>query len=128
MTSLGPHLEFHGVALDEGWEVPVGYPPGFRQKILSSTLDEARGAGRRTRLLKIEPGAYSSQPFVHDHWEEVFLFHGDLIVGNDVEGRGGELFEAPTYAIRPPGIHHGPFSSRSGCLLLEVHYYDSRDS
>ena len=49
---------------------------------------------------------------------------GDLIVGNDGQGRGGESFEAPTYACRPPGVHHGPFKSDRGCLLYEIHYYD----
>jgi hypothetical protein len=26
--------------------------------------------------------------------------------------------------VRPPGVHHGPFASRTGCVLLETHYYD----
>ena len=49
---------------------------------------------------------------------------GDLIVGNDAQGRGGEKFEGYTYAVRPPGVHHGPFKSETGCLLLETHYFD----
>jgi len=57
---------------------------------LASDLDEVHKKGSRTRLLKIEPGAYSTEPFVHDHWEEVYVVHGDLIVGNDAQGRGGE--------------------------------------
>ncbi len=32
--------------------------------------------------------------FVHDHWEEAYLVSGDLIVGKDAYGSGGELFEA----------------------------------
>jgi hypothetical protein len=61
---------------------------------------------------------------VHDHWEEVYLLSGDLIVGNDAQGKGGEAFHSPTYACRPPGIHHGPFKSEKGCMLYEIHYYD----
>jgi hypothetical protein len=61
---------------------------------------------------------------VHDHWEEVYLVSGDLIVGNDEKGQGGEPFEAPTYACRPPGVYHGPFKSERGCVLYEIHYYD----
>jgi len=61
---------------------------------------------------------------VHDHWEEVYLLSGDLIVGNDAKGQGGESFASPTYACRPPGVHHGPFKSVKGCLLFEMHYYD----
>ncbi len=95
------------------------------QKILASDLDEKAKRGSRTRLLKIEPGAFSTVPFVHDHWEEVYVVQGDLIVGNDAQGRGGEQCFAPTYACRPPGAHHGPFTSKGGCILHEIHYYET---
>jgi hypothetical protein len=54
----------------------------------------------------------------------VYLVDGDLTVGNDSEGRGGESFAPGTYACRPPGAVHGPFKSNRGCLLLEIHYYE----
>ena len=60
---------------------------------------------------------------MHDYWEEVYLVSGDLTVGNDANGRGGESFPAGTYACRPPGAAHGPFKSEGGCLLYEIHYY-----
>jgi hypothetical protein len=119
-----PHLEFTRVDMAEGWASPPGYPSGIKQKILASDLDETRKMGSRTRLLKFEPGVYTTAPFVHDHWEEVYLISGDLIVGNDAHGHGGEPFAAPTYACRPPGVHHGPFKSERGCMLFEIHYYD----
>src|SRR5262249_31233418 len=119
-----PHLEFHKVEMGEGWGTPPGYPAGIQQKILASDLDETRKMGSRTRLLRFAPGVYTTAPFVHDHWEEVYLLSGDLIVGNDAQGRGGKLFEAPTYACRPPRVHHCPFKSDHGCLLYEMHYYD----
>jgi hypothetical protein len=25
--------------------------------------------------------------------------------------------------VRPPGVYHGPFTSKTGCLLLETHYF-----
>ena len=119
-----PHLEFVRLEMNEGWETPPGYPAGIQQKLLASDLDEENKMGSRTRLLRFEPGEYSTVPFIHDHWEEVFLFEGDLIVGNDAQGNGGESFAAPTYACRPPGAPHGPFKSEGGCMLYEIHYYD----
>ena len=120
---MKPHLEFFPVDMHSGWHTPPGYKPGFSQRILASDLDEINKTGSRSRLLRIAPGVYSEAPFVHDHWEEVFLFEGDLIVGNDANGNGGEKFIAPTYAVRPPGVYHGPFKSDGGCVLFELHYY-----
>jgi hypothetical protein len=119
------HTEFAPVDMNVGWELPPGYTPasGARHKILSGVLDEQRGHGARTRLLQFPPGFHTSTPFVHEYWEEVFLISGDLWVGNDAAGRGGEKFLPFTYACRPPGTPHGPFRSDGGCLLLEMHYY-----
>ncbi len=119
-----PHLEFMQLDMSSGWETPEGYPAGIKQKILASDIDEAKKRGGRTRLMKFEPGVFTTAPFVHDHWEEVYLVSGDLTVGNDEQGRGGQAFKAPTYACRPPGAYHGPFKSNGGCLLYEIHYYD----
>lgn len=125
MSAGKPHLEFHTLDMTTGWETPPGYPEGIKQKILASDLDEEAKRGSRTRLLRFDPGVYTTEPFVHDHWEEVYLLHGDLTVGNDASGRGGEAFPADTYACRPPGAYHGPFKSEGGCMLLELHYYSA---
>lgn len=122
-----PHLEFQRVDLDEGWASPAGYPRTIEQKILASDLDERRKVGSRTRLLRFAPGAYTTSPFVHDHWEEVYLLSGDLTVGCDENGHGGESFEGPTFACRPPGVAHGPFKSEDGCILYEMHYFDDSE-
>jgi hypothetical protein len=123
MSERKPHLEFTPVSMKEGFHPVPGYPPGFYEKILAGTLDEKKGHGSRPRLLRIDPGAFSTVPFVHEYWEEVFMLSGDLIVGNDEKGNGGEKFTGPTYACRPPGVAHGPFKSDGGCILLEQHYY-----
>jgi hypothetical protein len=118
------HKEFHSLVMNEGWETPPGYPLGIQQKIIAGNLDEMNKRGNRTRLLRFAAGTYTTKPFVHDYWEEVFLVSGDLIVGNDERGNGGKMFEGYTYAVRPPGVYHGPFKSEQGCLLLETHFYD----
>ena len=117
------HKEFHTLNLSQGWETPPGYPRGIEQKILSGHLDEANKKGSRTRLLRFHPGVFTTTPFVHEYWEEVFLVEGDLVCGSDDKGQGGEQFKGPTYCVRPPGVHHGPFTSKTGCYLLETHYY-----
>jgi hypothetical protein len=117
------HKEFHSLDLSQGWHTPPGYPPGIQQKIIAGELDEKNKHGNRTRLLRFAPGTYTTEPFVHDYWEEVFLVSGDLIVGNDKQGNGGEKYTGYTYAVRPPGAYHGPFKSDTGCILLETHFY-----
>jgi hypothetical protein len=124
MAITKEHKEFYTPNLEEGWEVPPGYPEGIKQKILSGSLDEENNRGSRTRLLRFDPGVYTTAPFVHEYWEEVLLLEGELIVGNDENGEGGETFPPKTYACRPPGAPHGPFKSVNGCLLYETHYFD----
>jgi hypothetical protein len=124
MAVTKEHKEFHAVDFEQGWATPEGYPEGIKQKILSGSIDETAKRGSRSRLLRFEPGVYTTAPFVHDHWEEVYLVSGDLTVGNDENGDGGEPFNAGTYACRPPGAPHGPFKSNGGCVLFEIHYYD----
>lgn len=120
------HKEFHSIDVEarDGWAPPPGYPEGIQQKILAGELDEVNKRGNRTRLLRFDPGIYTTKPFVHDYWEEVYLVQGDLTVGNDENGEGGQPFSPNTYACRPPGAYHGPFKSEGGCILLEIHYYD----
>lgn len=118
------HKEFHALDMTSGWETLPGYPAGIQQKILSGSLDENNKHGSRSRLLRFEPGVFTTKPFVHEYWEEVYLISGDLTVGNDERGQGGKSFAPNTYASRPPGAWHGPFKSEKGCLLFEIHYFD----
>jgi hypothetical protein len=118
------HKEFHALNMDEGWHTPPGYPAGIQQKILAGSLDEPNRKGNRTRLLRFRPGVYTTKPFVHEYYEEVFVVSGDLIVGNDENGNNGESYPPNSYACRPPGVFHGPFKSEGGCVLLEIHYFE----
>src|SRR5258708_34182827 len=94
------HDEFHTLDMEKGWESPPGYPAGIQQKILSGALDETNKRGSRTRLLRFAPGVYTTTPFVHEYWAEVFLFSGGLTVGNDEKEEGGEAFKPTTSASR----------------------------
>src|ERR1700739_4232267 len=119
------HKEFHAVDMGTvGWRSPPGYPEGIEQKILAGGREEKNKTGNRPRLLRFAPGSFTTAPFVHDYWEEVYLISGDLVVGDDANGNGGVSFPPNTYACRPPGTFHGPFKSENGCRLLEIHIYD----
>lgn len=111
-----PHLEFFTLDMATGWDVPAGYPPGIQQKIIAGALDESGRIGTRSRILRFDPGAFTTQPFEHEYWEEVFLISGTLTVN-------GVDFKPWTYACRPPHVRHGPFRSETGCLLFEVHWF-----
>ncbi len=117
MRELKEHKEFFKIDLASGWKQVPGYPEGITEKILSGSLDEERRAGTRTRLLRFAPGVFTTMPFEHEYWEEVFQVSGDLTVG-------GETFGPMTYACRPPHVKHGPFSSKNGCLLYETHFFN----
>jgi len=86
------HKEFHTLDMSEGWHSLPGYPPGIEEKIIAGALDEKAKHGNRTRLLRFAPGVYTTAPFVHEYWEEVFLLAGDLTVGSDAGGNGGQNF------------------------------------
>lgn len=102
------------------WSRPAGFPAGLEQKVLSGSLDETAKVGRRTQLVRFDPGADTLAPFVHDYWEEAFVVTGDL------EDRAGNRFGPGCYVCRSPETSHGPFVSVNGCILLETHYYDRR--
>jgi hypothetical protein len=118
------HDEFRALDMSSGWDTPAGCPEGIQQKILSGALDETNNRGSRTCILCFAPGVYTTAPFVHEYREEMFLFSGDLTVGNDDKGNGGESFKPNTCACRPPGAFHGPLKSEAGRLLMEIRYFD----
>ena len=39
--------------------------------------------GVRTRLIRFLPGAFNTEVFVHDYWEEVYMISGSITLGND---------------------------------------------
>ena len=73
-----PPVPFHELDLETGWEPAPGAAPGIEQKLLSGELDEENKVGARTRLIRFQPGAFTTTQFVHDYWEEVYLIEGEL--------------------------------------------------
>jgi len=114
------HREFFDALDESGWEPIEGYD-GVEQKVLSGTFDQANRSGAVTRLSRWAPGAHVSDPVSHDWCEEVFLISGSMSIGRD--GREDKHLPKGTYAVRPPGVPHGPFFSREGCLMIEFLYY-----
>ena len=105
------------VNLSGDWE-PVPQTEGLTLLQLSGDFDEPAQRGFRTRYVRFVPGGETFAPYTHSYWEEAYLLEGELTTKED-----GVTLKAPAYVIRPPGTPHGPFSSRTGCLLLELHHF-----
>ena len=117
-------ISFSKLNINEGWELAPGAGPGIEMKMLSGSLDEEKKTGVRTRLIRFLPGAFNTEVFVHDYWEEVYMISGSITLGNDKPGNKKITTQSPAYACRPPGTDHGPFRSDEGCMFLEVQYYN----
>lgn len=107
----------------EDWEHPASFDDGIDQIVLKNSLDEQAKTGTRTRLVRFGPGARTRVPFIHDYHEEVYLLEGDQVLLNKDDLSPLVCHLQGTYFERPAGTWHGPFTSVSGCLLLELHYY-----
>jgi ChrR Cupin-like domain len=117
---LKTHIEMEKVDLSTGWQALSGFPPGLEVKCLANDLAEVKRTGARSRLVRFAPGAETTGALVHDYWEEVYVLSGDMYSLDQAEK---DAIDAPCYSCRPPGTFHGPFGSRSGCVLFEVQYY-----
>jgi hypothetical protein len=106
-----PELEFH--IPPASWTAVEGTVDGVWAKLLAEDPD----TGDYTRLLRFDVGVNTSPQGVraHDYWEEVYILEGDL---TDLSLH--QTFTAGMYACRPPGMRHGPWSTESGALMLEI--------
>ena len=84
-------------------------------------LDEEKKRGT-ARASALRTGRIYAEPFVHDTGKMVYLVSGDLIVGNDNQAGRREFGPIRTPADRRHSAR--AVKSESGCLLVEVHYYD----
>jgi hypothetical protein len=110
-----PEREFFPVS-DVPWTaVFPGVVDGLHERILSTDAT----SGVATRMLRFDPGTNTSAagPQSHDFWEEVYILDGAL---HDLTLQ--QTFAKGTYACRPPGMRHGPWTAPEGCLTFEVRY------
>ncbi len=109
-----PEFEFFAVGTVP-WTPCAGAVAGLTERILAR---DPHG-GVATRMLRFEPGTDTTPNGVqvHDFWEEVYILEGAL---HDLEL--GQTFGAGTYACRPPGMRHGPWTAPEGCTTFEVRY------
>jgi quercetin dioxygenase-like cupin family protein len=115
------HDEFFQANTPEGWTAMPGYSGAFG-KVLSGRLDAEGKSGCVTRLIRWRPGTVVPQVLTHDWCEEVYLLEGDLWIGQP-DAADAKLLEPGTYACRPADAPHGPFFTKTGCLMLEFSYY-----
>lgn len=83
------------------------------------TLAEDPESGDYTRLTRFKDG-YSTQAFgakSHEYPEEIFIVSGRIY-----DEAFGVWLEAGSYASRPPGEVHGPFTAEGDAVVLEVSY------
>ena len=111
-------------AADSGWQPVPGHASGITQLVLGDSLDPPTRTGSRTRLVHWAAGTLMAQPVEHDYREEILVLEGDLVVGCDADGSGGTTFTKHAFATRPAGVPHGPFTTRQGCLMLELDVYE----
>jgi hypothetical protein len=70
-------------------------------------------------MVRWEAGVDTSNagPVAHDYFEEVLILAGSL---RDLGLE--QTFSVGSYACRPPGMVHGPWSTADGCVMLEIQY------
>lgn len=94
---------------------------GDNTKVLKERVLAADpNANVATRILRFEPGTDTTANGIqiHDFWEEVYILDGAFH-----DTTLNKTFKAGEYACRPPGMVHGPWTSKDGCTTFEVRYY-----
>lgn len=115
------NLDFSGVDLDSGFRPYSGDGEGISEKVLADDLDKDGKTGKRTCILRLQPGVQTPAAHAHDYWEEIYIISGSMFVGTD---DGGERrVTAPAYACREPGFMHGPVRTDEDCMLIEFSWY-----
>ena len=118
------NMVFENLDLATGFSAYDGDVPGIWQNILSDDRDPATRTGKRTRLLRLDPGVQTPEAHAHDYWEEIYVISGSMIEGFET---AETRITAPAYACREPGYTHGPVRTDETCLLIEFSWYPDKD-
>lgn len=92
---------------------------GLEGKAWSYTIASDPATGHYTRLTKFGPGCDTTGMghADHDYQEEVLILQGELY-----DAAFDLTLTAGDYCCRPPHEEHGPFKTRTGCVVFEVAY------
>lgn len=85
----------------------------YRQGLMVKVLHKNEATGASTHLAGLMPGWYAHGLEVHPIYEENYCLSGDVNIG-EVDGGDGYTMTEGCYLCRPPGIPHGPISSKNG--------------
>lgn len=116
------NMFFHAIDMTSGFASRGDGNEGIKVKILSDDLDTGSKRGRRTRLLRMEPGSETPEAHAHDYWEEIYIIEGEMTVHDGTDGE--KVVKAGDYAARKPGVMHGPVRSEDGCLMIDFCWYE----
>ncbi len=85
--------------------------------VYERVLSRGEGTEALTRLVKFDAGVDMRNVLVHDFFEEFVVIDGSL-----TDLTLNKTFTKGMYALRLPGLKHGPFTSKDGCLAVEIRY------
>ena len=116
LPPASPALEItHCDVLHMAWDMRLNDPKlahlGISRKDLSSNAETGERTFLSMMLPHSEPPGSQGPRESHPVVEECFVISGSLV------GPHGEM-HAGAYFWRPPGIPHGPFGTRWGCVAL----------
>ena len=88
------------------WKDAPSYPSGTKTKVLRAEGET------RTILLKLPPG-FRMSSHTHIYGEQHFVLEGEYETGGKEYGPG-------TYQHIPAHTNHGPYTSRTGAVVLVI--------
>jgi hypothetical protein len=105
--------QFEFFPVDDLPWTPDPQAPGVDERV-PSRVDDGVGL---TRITRWRPGLDTSAADVttHDFHEEVHILDGEL-----TDLTLGRTFGPGQYALRRPGVPHGPYRTGPGCVMFEV--------